>query len=101
MKPPIRCCVWQVHIWIGGLLDCEETYVNMAKLVGTNIAHKLAMLSFINRKNLYRDGVFKCASTAVSDHESLRMNETSSSSVHSKKARRNASRIEPICMYLL
>lgn len=71
------------------MLDCEETYGSMAELVGTKIAHKLAMLSFIHRKSLYRDGVFKCSSTAVSDdHESFRMNETSS--IHPQNVRLNA-----------
>ncbi|CAM9999705.1 unnamed protein product, partial [Ectocarpus fasciculatus] len=49
-----------VHIWIGGCLDCEETYVGIADLVGPDIAEELALYSFIHRKNLFREGIFMC-----------------------------------------
>ncbi|CBN79225.1 TYRosinase family member (tyr-4) [Ectocarpus siliculosus] len=60
--------VWQslydphgpVHIWVGGVLDCEETYERIEGLVGKIAASQLAEQSFIHRKNLYRDGIFKC-----------------------------------------
>lgn len=52
-----------VHIWIGGVLDCEETYAHIASLVGPGIADQLAMYSFIHRKNLYRQGFFSCTGT--------------------------------------
>lgn len=60
--------VWQslydphgpVHIWVGGVLDCEKTYERIEGLVGKMAASQLAEQSFIHRKNLYRDGIFKC-----------------------------------------
>lgn len=52
-----------VHIWIGGVLDCENTYEEIASLVGADIAEELALYSFIHRKNLFRDGIFSCTGT--------------------------------------
>ncbi|CAN0178829.1 unnamed protein product [Ectocarpus sp. 13 AM-2016] len=60
--------VWQslnephgpVHIWVGGVLDCKETYERIEGLVGKMAASQLAAQSFTHRKNLYRDGIFKC-----------------------------------------
>lgn len=67
--------VWQsmfdphgpVHIWIGGVMDCEETYQKIETLVGSSAADTLATYSFVHRKNLYRDGLFKCEGTAKID----------------------------------
>lgn len=57
-----------VHIWIGGVLDCEDTYSKIRELVGEYNAGVLAMYSFVHRKNLYREGFFSCEGTAeVSD----------------------------------
>ncbi|CAM9856817.1 unnamed protein product [Pylaiella littoralis] len=53
-----------VHIWIGGVLDCEETYSKIGDLVGEDAAESLAMLSFCHRKSMYRDGFFKCEGSA-------------------------------------
>lgn len=53
-----------VHIWIGGVLDCEETFAAIAKLVGPSIAEDLALYSFIHRKNLFREGIFSCVGSA-------------------------------------
>lgn len=53
-----------VHIWIGGVLDCEVTYQKIAALVGEEVAAELAMLSFVHRKNMFRDGFFACEGTA-------------------------------------
>ena len=50
-----------VHIWLGGVMDCEASYARIIDLVGIKTGTNLAMLSFIHRKNLYREGVFKCA----------------------------------------
>lgn len=49
-----------VHIWLGGVLDCEASYARVIDLVGKETGTDLAMLSFIHRKNLYREGLFKC-----------------------------------------
>lgn len=56
-----------VHIWIGGVLDCEGTYAEIASLVGPEIAEELALYSFIHRKNLFRDGIFSCTGTVTVD----------------------------------
>ncbi|CAM9212040.1 unnamed protein product [Hapterophycus canaliculatus] len=53
-----------VHIWIGGVLDCEETYASIAALVGPDLTEELALYSFIHRKNLFREGTFSCTGTA-------------------------------------
>lgn len=52
-----------VHVWLGGILDCESTYTKISKLVGKDVAVKLTYLAFIHRKNLYRSGIFKCSSS--------------------------------------
>ncbi|CBN79226.1 ortho-aminophenol oxidase [Ectocarpus siliculosus] len=54
-----------VHIWIGGVLDCEKTFGAIAELVGPSIAEDLALYSFIHRKNLFRDGIFSCVGSAT------------------------------------
>ena len=53
-----------VHVWIGGVMDCDETYDKIALLVGKEIAAELAYFSFVHRKNLFRSGLFKCVSLA-------------------------------------
>eukprot|EP00903_Cladosiphon_okamuranus_P016180 g14931.t1 len=53
-----------VHIWIGGVLDCERSYAQIGELVGEESAASLAMFSFVHRKNLYRENIFKCEGTA-------------------------------------
>lgn len=56
-----------VHIWIGGVMDCEETYQTIENLVGSAAAGTLATYSFVHRKNLYREGLFNCEGTASLD----------------------------------
>lgn len=56
-----------VHIWIGGVLDCDQTYELIGDLVGEEIASALSLYSFLHRKNLYRDGFFTCEGTATVD----------------------------------
>ncbi|CAM9627145.1 unnamed protein product, partial [Pylaiella littoralis] len=53
-----------VHVWIGGELDCEETFSEIGDLVGEDAAESLAILSFCHRKRLYRGGIFKCEGSA-------------------------------------
>lgn len=53
-----------IHIWIGGMLDCEETYAKVSDLVGKELGERLALLSFFQRKNLFRDGIFSCVGSA-------------------------------------
>lgn len=69
--------VWQslydphgpIHIFIGGVVDCEDTYKDIANLVGEYPASQLASLSFFHRKCMYRDGIFKCEGTAEIDEK--------------------------------
>ncbi|CAM9494069.1 unnamed protein product [Ectocarpus sp. 6 AP-2014] len=58
-----------VHIWIGGVLDCEQSYATIRTLVGEEAAGELAMFSFVHRKNLYREGIFQCSGTASIDQK--------------------------------
>lgn len=53
-----------VHVWLGGVLDCDETYAKIKDLVGPDIATNMAYYSFVHRKNLYRDGLFSCEGQA-------------------------------------
>ena len=53
-----------VHIWIGGVLDCGESYAKIADLIGDYAAGQLAMFSFVHRKNTYRENIFSCEGTA-------------------------------------
>lgn len=50
------------HIWLGGVVDCADEYAEIAGLVGEATAAKLAVLAFTHRKNMYRDGIWYCAS---------------------------------------
>lgn len=49
-----------VHIWIGGMLDCTNTYAKIRELVGEETARKLIKLGFVHRKELFRSGFFTC-----------------------------------------
>lgn len=49
-----------VHDWVGGVLDCEDMYKDIASAVGVEIAWDLLQLTMSYRKNLYCDGIFKC-----------------------------------------
>lgn len=53
-----------VHIWIGGELDCKETFSKIGDLVGEEAAELLALYSFFHRKNMYRYGILKCEGSA-------------------------------------
>lgn len=53
-----------VHIWIGGVLDCERSYAQIGELIGEYNAGQLAMFSFVHRKNMYRENIFKCEGVA-------------------------------------
>lgn len=59
-----------VHIWMGGVLDCEEAYDRVKSLVGDDVGTSLATLSFIHRKNMYRNGLFNCRD--VEDGDNMR-----------------------------
>lgn len=56
-----------VHVWLGGVMDCDDTYSKVASLVGVDIAADLAYYAFVHRKNLFRSGYFQCTGTAGVD----------------------------------
>lgn len=56
-----------VHTWVGGMVDCEVTFMKVEELVGHDIATSLAALSFIHRKYLYRAKMWKCAGGVTAD----------------------------------
>ena len=49
-----------VHFWLGGYLDCAQTYDKMADLLGSTMADIFAAESFNNRKGLYWSGIWYC-----------------------------------------
>lgn len=49
-----------VHFWLGGFLDCAETYHQMAELVGSTIANTFVDSAFDHRKALYWAGLWFC-----------------------------------------
>ncbi|CAM9270816.1 unnamed protein product [Choristocarpus tenellus] len=49
-----------VHVYLGGLMDCQETYNEIEHMVGRNAAEWLRMLSITHRKTLYRAGFLFC-----------------------------------------
>lgn len=53
-----------VHVWLGGVLDCDKTYSKLRQLVGKEITAKLAYYAFVHRKNLFRSGFFSCEGQA-------------------------------------
>lgn len=49
-----------VHLWLGGILDCDDLYNEIAALVGEFIAKELGLLTLYHRKDLFYAGIFKC-----------------------------------------
>lgn len=58
-----------VHVWLGGVMDCKETYNKISSLVGKDISAELEFYSFVHRKNLFRAGLFECTGSAGSDEK--------------------------------
>ncbi|CAM9668790.1 unnamed protein product [Ascophyllum nodosum] len=56
-----------VHFWLGGFLDCAQTYDKIAQLVGSTMSDALAAMSFNHRKILYWDGIWYCEGTVDED----------------------------------
>lgn len=50
-------------------MDCEETYgAHIEDLVGEETALDLALMAFVHRKDMFRDGIFSCeGSVAVTE----------------------------------
>ncbi|CAM9241469.1 unnamed protein product [Ectocarpus sp. 12 AP-2014] len=55
-----------VHIWIGGVVHCEDTISSIIGLLGEDVSNSLLNI-FDLRKNLWRDGVFSCEGFADAD----------------------------------
>lgn len=55
-----------VHVWIGGMLNCEETLTNLSDLVGKENAD-LIKLNSMNRKTYWQEGFFECEGHAEDD----------------------------------
>ena len=52
-----------VHIWIGGMLNCDETITNLSDLVGKENAD-LLKASAMNRKGYWREEMYQCEGLA-------------------------------------
>lgn len=55
-----------VHVWIGGMLNCDETMTNLSELVGKENAD-LLKLNSMNRKSYWQEGYFECQGHAEID----------------------------------
>ena len=58
-----------IHNWLGGDLDCDATYNEIATLVGADVAEVLAFLGSGNRLGLFCDGIWGCTGTASVDEK--------------------------------
>lgn len=52
-----------VHIWIGGMLNCDKTIGNLSDLVGKENADLLKEKAF-NRKGYWREELYQCEGVA-------------------------------------
>lgn len=55
-----------IHLWLGGVLDCADTYNEIGSLVGPDIAATLAFLAVEHRRSLFCEGVWSCEGDKVS-----------------------------------
>lgn len=55
-----------VHVWIGGMLNCEETFSTLTSLVGKENTN-LLKFSAMNRKGFWQGGFFECQGAAEAD----------------------------------
>lgn len=53
-----------VHLWIGGLLNCDDTLDTLTHLVGKDNAD-LIMLIAMSRKTFWERGFFECKGSAA------------------------------------
>ena len=56
-----------IHFWLGGTLDCDETFNEIGNLVGAEVAEVLAFLGSDYRKILFCHRVWGCTRTASTD----------------------------------
>jgi len=55
-----------VHVWIGGMLNCDDTLSTLTDLVGRENAESIK-ISAMNRKNYWQMGMFECKGSANAD----------------------------------
>ena len=55
-----------VHVWIGGMLNCDDTLNALASLVGKDNADSIK-LSAMNRKSYWQKEMFECKGSAAED----------------------------------
>lgn len=56
-----------VHIWLGGVLDCDDAYEEIASLVGPEVTSELLLLTMFHRKQLFCYGLFRCEGNVSMD----------------------------------
>lgn len=56
-----------VHIWLGGVIDCDESYAEISALVGADITKELLLLTMYHRKQLFCYGLFRCEGVVSTD----------------------------------
>ncbi|CAM9286294.1 unnamed protein product [Phaeothamnion confervicola] len=52
-----------IHFWIGGVNDCDQTFMEIAGLVGPTAAAAFRDYADENRKNMWRGGLWSCDGT--------------------------------------
>ena len=55
-----------IHLWLGGVMDCESMYNKIGSLVGPDIAATLAFLGVGHRRSLFCEGIWSCEGGKVS-----------------------------------
>ena len=55
-----------VHVWIGGMLNCDDTINTLTDLVGKDNADAIKK-SAMNRKSYWQKGMFECKGSADAD----------------------------------
>ena len=58
-----------VHNWLGGDLDCDATYNEIANLAGADVAEVMAFLGAGYRIGLFCDRIWGCTRTASMDEK--------------------------------
>lgn len=54
-----------IHLWLGGVMDCESTYNNIGRLVGDDLAKTLSFLGVGHRRSAFCEGLWSCEGPKV------------------------------------
>ena len=54
-----------IHLWLGGVMNCENMYNQIGRLVGADIAATLAFLAVTHRRSLFCEGPWSCEGDKV------------------------------------